>query len=657
MSCPVVSCPVVVDCLHNIRNRIDYHCYRDVTIIMICFVTEQLHCVCLFSIYRAVGRTYQAVDTHRSSHFYEIEQKERPTECALCNVSHGVHAMYPLFDYHGPGGRQICYTSKMKNKNKNSNGNENEKVLAWGHALCSLYLASVNHLYACYKDGDYIGMEEEEDDDPDTRPPNPELKNTDDFQRMYGDSMPHFRYYMTPPNGRPDAWTKAVIDNKRELKCIECGLVDDEKTMRIPLQCVANDEDEYWEHKDKHRERNNDTAPCTQALHVGCARWGDASSLVRKCYFFPGLTNDDGTIKSKQDTAQCLYCKTHAENVDESHQKRVKKEKALLEKKTVAERKRLKHKQQHAMRPMMKGLPKPSSISNRKRPSAVSSLSPVSMMKGTNYATKNKKNTTSSLVSVPKGSRGWGKYKNKEQDRHRELDPSAAVAINAGQQPTLAKRRRQLANEMSVVTKEDVNQIFDDFVSHQDKIAKNPTAIINGRKRHWKHKFSELSTVDFDSVWIKARKRFVEYQNVDSSRTSSIRAGNKNVATESSVSVDLTDSASDTEKGVKVSRRERKASGNNNEKSDLDNNNGNNDDSVMGVEDETGGADFDASEDEEMEMGTTEDDITNNRKASKRKEKKPKGEERPPDRWSKLFIGQPFEMGCEFTLDEFEESF
>ena len=64
-----------------------------------------------------------------------------------------------------------------------------------------------------------------------------------------------------------------------------------------------------------------------------------------------------------------------------------------------------------------------------------------------------------------------------------------------------------------------------------------------------------------------------------------------------------------------------------------------------------------ASEDEEMEMGTTEDDITNNRKASKRKEKKPKGEERPPDRWSKLFIGQPFEMGCEFTLDEFEESF
>ena len=48
--------------------------------------------------YRAVGGTYQAVDTHMSNRFYEIEQKERPVECALCSVKDGLHAMNPLFD-------------------------------------------------------------------------------------------------------------------------------------------------------------------------------------------------------------------------------------------------------------------------------------------------------------------------------------------------------------------------------------------------------------------------------------------------------------------------------------------------------------------------------------------------------------------------------
>jgi hypothetical protein len=38
-----------------------------------------------------------------------------------------------------------------------------------------------------------------------------------------------------------------------------------------------------------------------------------------------------------------------------------------------------------------------------------------------------------------------------------------------------------------------------------------------------------------------------------------------------------------------------------------------------------------------------------------KKTKKKETGERPPDRWSKLFIGQPFEMGYEFTLDKIEK--
>ena len=399
---------------------------------------------------RAVGRTYQAVDTHKSSHFYEIEQKERPVECALCSVKDGIHAMYPLFDFHGRGGRRICVSEKTKSKG----GSTGEKELVWAHALCALYLASMGLMYSCYKDGDYVGMEDEEDD-LDPRPPNPELKVTREFKRMYGDSPHHFRYYMTPPNGDLDQWTKAVVENKRDLKCIECGLMDDKKSMRIPVQCVANDPDEFMEHKKKHMERNNDVEPCTQALHVGCARWGDLSSTLRKCYFFPGTTDQDGSIAGGIDTVRCIYCTKHAENVDENHQKIVKRDSTLLEKKRAAERSRL-----------------------GKRPQIMQQAMNLS-----------KDRLGHKVKNINKRS-------------------AASMSVNSGEQPALAERRRKIANEESTLAKEDVNKIFGDLVSHQDEIARNRTSVINGRKRYWKNEFSGHSPTDFDTIWIKARTRF-----------------------------------------------------------------------------------------------------------------------------------------------------
>mmetsp|Transcript_8331 Transcript_8331/g.20586 ORF Transcript_8331/g.20586 Transcript_8331/m.20586 type:complete len:660 (+) Transcript_8331:42-2021(+) len=596
----------------------------------------------------AVGKTFQAVDSHRSSRFYEIEQKERPTECVLCSVSGGVHAMYPLFDYHGSGGRQICYLKKASN----SDGSGHEKgkmVLAWGHALCCLYLSVLNFMYACYKDGDYIGMEEDEDNDPDTRPPNPELKITDEFRRMYGDAMPHFRYYMIPPGGMLDPWTKAVVVNKKELKCIECGLVDDKHSMRIPVQCVANDPDEYFEYKDKHRLRNNDVQPCTQALHVGCARWKDGSSMVRKCYYFPGITNNDGTIKENQDTVHCLYCKNHAENVDENYQKQLKREKAL----------KLQQRQQQRAQPL-KGYPKAIGVANssvRTRVSHTDALlpqsmtkRPISMMSGTNSSSKNKGG--SQLFGPPKGSRSWGKYKDVNKERHKELDSSMAVAINSGQQPTLAKRRRELANEMSVVSKGDSEKIFDDLVKHQHEIARHAALGINGRKRFWKHKFSRLSTNDFDSIWNAALDKFqTTKKKVDGKKSNAyIDRSERGLDRSAPVHVDLTSSNSDVDEDSECSKH---GTRDEIERGKQNTNNHDNCDFEMATEVKNR-SDLELPNDEGI--GNV-DDGRNDQKFLNGKEKQRKTAERSPDRWSKLFVGQRFKMGFEFTLDEFEEKF
>ena len=533
-----------------------------------------------FFILRAVGRTFQAVESHLSSDIFEIEQKQRPVKCALCSVSSGIHAMYPLFDYHGKGGRQICITTKTNDKN----GNGKERVLVWAHALCALYLASVGFMYACFKDGEYIGMDEEEKDNSDSRPPNPEVENTKKFQRMYGDAMPHFRYYMTPPSGKLDVWTKSIRENQRELKCIECGLKDDGKSMRIPLQCVANDQTEYAEHRKKHRERNNDIAPCTQALHVGCARWADESTSLRKCYYFPGSTKSDGSV-DYVDTVHCLYCKTHAENVDDNYQKLMKQNNSLFEKKKLTERNQLDRKHQQRIRTI------------NLAPKATSTICrPVPRMK-----------------SMNPGSKGT------------DREPRD-------------KRSRQISSDMPIATKDNVNQIFNDLVSHRDEIARNPTSTINGRKKRWKNKMSGLSTADFDNVWTKARKRFYEYQNRESSLDDNKSGAPTGVVSEPcSDSMKLPSHSLDTEETKAKARKQKSVRRSKNK------NIGNSDDDSA-IE-----MDFNASK--QNEPGGRNSNADNQKSI-----KKPKMTgERSPDRWSKLFIGEAFEMGHEFTFNEFEQ--
>jgi len=549
----------------------------------------------------AVGRTYQAVDTHMSDQFYEVEQKERPVECALCSVKDGMHAMHPLFDYHGKGGRQICVPVKTKNKNDKSG----EKKLVWAHALCSLYLCSKSFTYPCYKDGYYAGMENcvDEGEYLDLRPPNPELKITNEFRRMYGaGAISHFRHYMTPPSGALDEYLRPIIESRMHNKCIECGL-DDKRSMRIAVQCVANDPDEFEHFRDKHR----DKAPCTQSLHVGCARWGAPSSTLRKCYYFPGKTNADGSIVGGLDTVVCLYCKTHAEDLDEDIQKRVQRGKDLFEKKKASEIDQLGAIQQRTIR-------------------SKKIIQQVMQSSKERLDHRLKKINKRPAFTSSKTNTARGHYRSGESDRRKALDSSMAVAINSGEQPTLGKRRRKIANDMSSVTKEDVNKIFEDLVSHQDEITKNGISTMNGRKRYWKHEFSSISTADFDRTWIRARKRFHEHQ----SRKAQLESSEKSTPTNDEPTDLPSPSMLDVEGEKEETNTERVSAIDEavDPKSDIRNNG-------------DGGPTLNITASKKMK-----------RPKGDSKDQTPKRLKYPPDQWSNLFIGQAFEMGNEFTLED-----
>ncbi len=518
-----------------------------------------------------------------SNRFYEIEQKERPVECALCSVKDGVHAMYPLFDYHGTGGRQICSKSKS-----------GERKLVWAHALCALYLASHGYLYACYKDGDYIGMEKDNDENnTDSRPPNPELVLTEEFARMYGTSaMPHFRYYMTPRNGeldpsKLDPYTKAVLAQQNQVKCIVCGLPDDsKKSMRIPLQCVANDDEEFKEFKVGRLARSNDVTPCTQALHIGCARWGNPSSKVRQCFYFHG---DAGEFLN----VLCLYCKKHSEDVNEKCHKVDEKDPAFLKKKRAEEKDGRGETQQGTIAPKKTTKQISSSLKDR-RSDGKEKVSQKATMK---------ENTV------------LGKRKAKEAERRKETDRPSAAAINAGEQPTLAKRRRQIANEKSSIAEEDANIVFDDLLRHLVKIARNPS-MMKERKRYWKHVFSEASTMEFDNIWVKARKRFKKHQNRQPNTDSELEKM-LSVATQKSF--------------FRIENKDANLS-----------------DTISSDDD----GDIDTDMDGLNSGGTAAFDGKANGHDLGEKPKRKQSGQLCSDRWSNLFIGLPFEMGNEFTIEK-----
>jgi hypothetical protein len=219
----------------------------------------------------------QAVETHWSTNYQMLEQKDRPLICELCSVSDKLTAMHPLYDYHGTSCRQLC----MKN-------DDGTYRLAWGHTICCLYLSRNGFLYGFKINGRYHEDDDGDEDEQDPREINPTTVLTPDFealaQKSGANAMTYFRYYapyldqQVPTN--QDMYREAMDDHKRGLMCVFCRKNDsDPRGFRIPLQCVAGVETEFDWINSGRIQKKGELHPglkesCTAALHVGCGRWG-----------------------------------------------------------------------------------------------------------------------------------------------------------------------------------------------------------------------------------------------------------------------------------------------------------------------------------------------------------------------------------------------
>jgi hypothetical protein len=222
--------------------------------------------------------------------------------------------------------------------------------------------------------------------------------------------------------------------------------------------------------------------------------------------------------------------------------------------------------------------------------------------------------------------RRWSKFgPPKEIDRHAELDASQATAVNAGERPTLVKKRRELADKKSVISDQSVRRVLDDLVEHSNMGNAPIKELLIGRKSYWKREFSELTKEDFTAVWKDARQRFFQY-NAENSASSGTTSRSKNLGSPAeSVSRPLNGSIdtefANSQEGVPMG---------NISDDDWESNNGNKDEETQPIGE---------SEDGSAAHHTT--GLLDN--------------SRPPDRWSKLFLSPLFQLNNQFTLDKFEE--
>mmetsp|Transcript_19689 Transcript_19689/g.55626 ORF Transcript_19689/g.55626 Transcript_19689/m.55626 type:complete len:519 (+) Transcript_19689:161-1717(+) len=253
---------------------------------------------------QSVGKSFEAVDEEGA--IRTLKQKKRPTKCDLCDVAHGIHAMHPLYDNHGKSGRQIM----MKDP---------KPRLSWAHSLCAFYLSCKSGVvYGCNQSGEYEGADDDDATD-DDRPINPTLMDGYDEDNEDGRTH-HFVHCKRRPNLPDDAWTKSIHESQNYLKCFLCGKVDSGKgVLRIAVQCCANDDDEYEDCRDSHIHLLPGES-CTVAMHIGCAKYGEAQQFKR-VFFFPGSDHEAAIVN---DPVTEVFCTAHAKDV--AHLKKGKRE-------------------------------------------------------------------------------------------------------------------------------------------------------------------------------------------------------------------------------------------------------------------------------------------------------------------------------------------
>jgi len=212
--------------------------------------------------------------------------KSRSTECTVCTVNTGVHAMHLLYDTHGKEG-----TPKVLPPN---NQRKLEERVTWVHTLCAMFIGRHEGvIFGCQKDGTYDGHDVDSSDSEDEASEENEFNYydpEDDSAALYA-SHHHFVVTEVGKGGKEDCWSRRVrVVKEARLKCYICGVVNGVKKDVFAIQCCYED--------------------CAQSYHVGCARWGKGSERYERIEFNPGELDESGN-----EVTECIakgYCATHS---------------------------------------------------------------------------------------------------------------------------------------------------------------------------------------------------------------------------------------------------------------------------------------------------------------------------------------------------------
>jgi hypothetical protein len=248
--------------------------------------TKDSNFVCLAC--QSIGKSITGVRWN-SNVEVPIVQRDRPSECALCSVDDGFHAMHPVYRESGPKGRQLILPP----------GDGKDERLAWAHSLCAQGICSSRSaqgcVYACDKYGRYEGD--------DGLQGNPDASDDDGNTAL----VTH-HYVICGTDGKTDDWTKAIGQLRTSVKCIVCGR-NDKSSTRIPIQCSAGDDQEYIEFKNSH---SLDEA-CSQSLHVGCAAWR-IEGAYQQMFFYPGTSEGRDETQFQEPVSE-IFCPLHASDI------------------------------------------------------------------------------------------------------------------------------------------------------------------------------------------------------------------------------------------------------------------------------------------------------------------------------------------------------
>jgi hypothetical protein len=308
-----------------------------------------------------------------------MKQEARPVECALCSVKTGIHAMHPLYDVHGPEGRQLVLPAS------GAGFKRIEKRLAWCHSLCAQFIStnggtkgSVYGIYdggkceeygkiydigtevskefdsgvfsgkvvAYHKEEEFYTVRYEDGDEEDLYEDElVEILASRKKPRISNDNNDEHDGYETGDSEATEVKLFATeafcistgegydqnIKEFRDLKCMICNSTD-KHSLRIPVQCKAYDKTEFKEFRKCHKKTKGVTKPlCSLAVHVGCARYatgnyaGVKGKSLRMCYFYPGQkAGYEGEDVLYKNPVCDAFCRVHAREVMEHMKDAVK---------------------------------------------------------------------------------------------------------------------------------------------------------------------------------------------------------------------------------------------------------------------------------------------------------------------------------------------